>query len=217
MKVYLDDKRLDWAGLPTKLQHAFAGMTLAFTAAAKLREGSELPLAWFEMAIAAAVTGTFFFELRSLRGSGRGPDVHPKVGWFDLAAGALLIFEAVHAAHHKPFFLKPQFLAGTVAIVAGLAHRKLHHLRQHRRHLTLTEEGVEARLGQFRRFHVARKDLASLELTASNATYVTSSGARHSLNLARYRNVEELRRAIEQHGREQRLLAQPDAAASATA
>jgi len=29
---------------------------------------------------------------------------HPKVGWFDLAAGVLLIYEAFHGAHNKPVY-----------------------------------------------------------------------------------------------------------------
>jgi len=110
--IYLDDKRRETAQLVPKIQHAFGGIPLLMTAIAHLREGIDLPIAGLELAIAVVVLGTFVKDLRAAMRHRRNPHAagHSVVGWFDLAAGAMLMFEAFHGAHHKPAWLRPQFL-----------------------------------------------------------------------------------------------------------
>src|SRR5262245_49914069 len=94
--IYLNDKRREVRQIVPKLQHAIAGVPLLFTAVEHLREGADRPIAVLELAIAIVVLGTFIQDLRATLHHRRNPHAakHPAIGWFDLAAGAMLMFEA---------------------------------------------------------------------------------------------------------------------------
>jgi hypothetical protein len=136
--VYLDDKRRQFANIVTKIQHATAGFPLLALGLEKFSKGEELPIAVAETVLALIVLATFAAELRAaIRHSRHGdPPSHPKIGWFDLAAGVLLIYEAFHGAHgHKPGYLLPQFFSGVVTIVLGVLHSRIQHAAGKRRYL----------------------------------------------------------------------------------
>src|SRR5262249_27483411 len=155
------DKRRETAQLIPKLQHAFGGIPLLTTAIAHLSEGIDLPIAGLELAIAVIVLGTFLKDLRAAVRHRRNAHAghHSVVGWFDLAAGAMLMFEAFHGAHHKPAYMRPQFLAALSTLGLGLLHPRLHSIRHKRRYLKLDESGVEYKPRPFVRWHLDWKDI----------------------------------------------------------
>ena len=209
MIVYLDDKRRPLVDLAAKLQHAVAGVPLLFIGVEKLVEGVELPVALVETGIALAVLLTFALEGRAVKQHHNNPGgehAHPRVGWFDLAAGVLLIFEAFHSPHHKPGYLRPQFLAGIVTLSLGIFHGPLQHAKQHRRRLEIDDSGVKLRMAPFRRWSVKWEDLVSVDVTAGHAVFELTNGRKHSINLKRFHNAEAVRQAISAHTRVTGLL-----------
>jgi hypothetical protein len=158
-------------------------------------------MALLEIAIAIVLFAAFIKEVRTARRHAAKPHgSHPGVGWFDLAAGALLIFEAFHGAHHgKPGYLRPQFLSGLVAIALGVFHSRIHHLHQRRRYLKVDDTGLEFRLPPFRKVSAQWSDVASVDLGPSHATLHLHDGSRRKIALGRFRNSDELRRGIADH------------------
>jgi hypothetical protein len=129
-----------------------------------------------------------------------GEQQHSPFGWFDLAAGGLLIFEAFHGAVHKPGYMRPQFLSGVVTICLGLAHGKLAGIQERRRYVKLDETGVEFRLARFRRLHIPWKEVVSVDLVGNHAVFERPNG-RHKVRLNLLHNAEEVRHGIAEHAR----------------
>ena len=168
----------------------------------KLQEGEEIPIAILETAIAVVVIGTFLLELRILHRKHRhagSRHSHPRFGWFDLAAGCLLIFEAFHGAHTKPGYLRPAFLSGMATLLLGLFHARIHGFRHRRRYLKIDQSGVECRTAPLRKFRVDWNEIASVEVTADRASFLHNSGRRDAVVLRGLLNAPEVRQAIEAH------------------
>lgn len=205
--VYLDDKRRELAQTIGKLQHAIAGIPLLMVGLGKLSKNEDLPIAAAEIALAAIVLATFIRELREVvhhRKHGK-PSSHPKIGWFDLAAGALLIYEAFHGAHHKPGYLRPQFFTGVTAIALGLLHARLSAVAAKKRYLKVDDEGIQYRM-KFRGWSIAWDNLASIDLTGKDAVFVETDGERHTIEFGRFHNHQALRQAIAEHPGAAKLL-----------
>ena len=167
-------------------------------------------MAIVEVAIGGVVVLTFIREVReTLRSKEREhPSAwHAAIGWFDLAAGGLLIFEAFHQPHVKPGYLRPQFLSGTVAIGLGLFQGRFHGWRRRRRYLSLDANGLECRLSPFRRFSFAWAELESVEISDKEAIFKTKEGQQRTIRPVLYNNGEEIRSAISNHARAAGLLA----------
>jgi hypothetical protein len=204
--VYLDDKRRQFAQIVTKIQHAVAGVPLLLIGLEKLSSGEDLPIAAAEVGIAALVLGTFVVELRAaIRHSKHGAHAHPKAGWFDLAAGVLLIYEAFHGAHHKPGYLRPQFFNGLVVIALGLLHTRISRAAAKRRYLKVDDDGVEYHM-QFRGWSIPWSEVASVDLGHKEAVFVRTNGQRHSVDLGRLHNHDAVRQSIAEHPEAVRLL-----------
>ncbi len=153
-----------------------------------------------ELAIAAAVILTFPREMRALkRKRSHGVHHHPAVGWFDLAAGGLLLWEAFNGVHHKAPYLRPPFFAGIVTIGLGLFHSRMQSFRKRRNFLTMDETRVRYRGGPFRRFTLANAELASVDLTEDSAIFHETGGRRHTIPFKRIHNAADIRKAIEDH------------------
>jgi len=198
--IYLKDKRREMALWASKAQHAVAGFPLLFAGIHHLSDEAERPLALLEIAIAGLVLGTLVFELRAWRHHTKhGTEHHPAVGWFDLAAAAMLMFEAFHGAHTKPGYLRPPFFTAVVTLALGLSHGRLHHWQTRRRHLTVDETGLKFRISPVRRFSVQWNELSSMDFHGNRADFDYRSGRQRSLDLGRYRNAEEVRRALLEH------------------
>ena len=212
MTIYLDHKRRDIAGVVSKLQHAVAGFPLFTIALGKLREGHELPLAGLEMAIAVVVLGTFFIEMRALIHKHRNPGhehKHAAVGWFDIAAAGMLIFEAFHGEHTKPGYLRPPFFSAIITLGMGLFHGKFHHARLKSRYLKMDEAGIECRPSRFRKFSVRWTDLATVKIADNKAVFQRKDGSAHSLGLRGLHNRSAVQKAIEEQARVAGLLPAP--------
>ena len=200
--IYLDDKRRETAEIIPKLQHAFAGLPLLMTAVDHLREGVDLPVASLELIIAVVVLGTFVKDLRAaVRHRFHAHAAHSVVGWFDLAAGAMLMFEAFHGAHHKPAYLRPQFLTALVTIGLGLLHPQLHAARHKRRYLKLDESGVDYRPHRFRRWHMDWKEIDRIEWRPGKAVLHQANGRTRTINLRTFHNADAIREAFIDHER----------------
>ena len=199
MIVYIDDKRRQFAQIVTKIQHAVAGFPLLGIAIHNLSEGHEIPIAVVEAVIAVLVLGTFFLELRAMvRHSKHGTHAHPKVGWFDLAAGVLLIYEAFHGAHHKPGYMRPQFMSGVVTIALGVLHARLSRFGASRRYFKIDDAGIEYRMN-FRGWSIPWSELKSIDLGDKKVLFTRKNGEHHALNLGRLHNHAAVREAIAEH------------------
>lgn len=197
MTIHLHDKRREAAEWLPKIQHAIGGVPLLLSGVHHLSEESERPIALLEIAIAVVVLGALAKELHAVRRRAKAEvPPHSALGWFDLAAGAMLIFEAFHGAVHKPGYLRPQFLSGVVTIGLGLFHARLHAFQHHRRYVKLDEDGLEYRGGPFRRLAVRWADLECIQLSPAAAAFHWTDGRQRTLKLTRYRNAEALHRAI---------------------
>jgi hypothetical protein len=207
--LYLEDKRIDLVSVVGKLQHVSAGFPLLAFGLKKLEAGEEVAIALVEVSVALIVIVAFAIEMRALRRKFANPGEHhdhPIVGWFDLAAAGLLFFEAFHGVHHKPGYLRPQFLSGVITLMMGLFHARLQHFSSRRRYLTIDDTGVDCRTSAIGRFGIAWADLASIELLDDRAVFHCKSGARHKLNLRMFRNGEKARDAIRTDARAAALL-----------
>src|SRR5262249_39815841 len=152
---YLEDHRRETAQLVPKFQHFIGSVPLLMTGWAHLSEGVDRPIALLEIAIGLIVLSTFIKEVRAaLRTRRLGHSGHSAFGWFDLAAGGMLLFEAFHSPHIKPAYMRPQFLSGVLTIGLGMFHPRLHAFHRRRRYLALDESGMQFRLGPFRRLNL---------------------------------------------------------------
>ncbi len=209
MIVYLDDKRRPLAQLASKVQHATAGLPLLFLGFDKLSKGHELPIAAAEIAIAVIVLATFALELRATvkhQKHGASHAHHPRFGWFDLAAGVLLIYEAFHGAHgHKPGYLRAPFFNGLVVIALGLLHARISAAAAKRRYLKLDDDGIEYHV-KFRSWSIPWSEVASITVGEKQAVFMTAAGRRHTLDLGHLHNHDAVRRALADHPESAKLL-----------
>jgi hypothetical protein len=200
--IHLHDKRRELAQWPQKLQHAIAGFPLLFTGLQNLSEEAERLVAILEIVLAILVLGALVVELRAARHHAKaGTQHHPAFGWFDLAAGAMLIFEAFHGATHKPGYMRPQFLSGVATIGIGLFHKRLHSFHQRRMYLKLDESGLEYRNGRFRRFSAAWEEIEAVTINEKRAEFHWKGGRRRRIALNRFGNGEAIRQALSDHAR----------------
>lgn len=210
MTVYLQDRRVQTADLITKLQHVFGGFPLLFIGLKHLSSGSpEWPMAIVEVAIGGIVILAFLREVRQTirpQAHGHSSAWHHAIGWFDLAAGGLLIFEAFHQPHVKPGYLRPPFFSGVITIALGFLHGQFHVWRKRRRYLKLDAAGVAGRLGPFRKFQFAWADLKAVEVSETEAVFRCKAGEPRVIGLRRYYNADEIRNAITDHARVSGLL-----------
>jgi hypothetical protein len=196
--IYLHDKRRQFVAWLPKLQHLIGGMPLLLNGVRKLGDETERLMAILEIAVASIVLVAFVKELHAeLRAHGK--PVHSPFGWFDLAAGGLLIFEAFHGAHHKPGYMRPPFLSGVVTIALGLFHARFHEFRARRRYLKIDDAGLEFRVARFRRLILSWKDLDSVDVAGAHAIFCRTDGRRHRVRLNLFHNHHAVRQAITDH------------------
>jgi hypothetical protein len=198
MVIHLHDRRVQAAGLVQKLQHAIAGFPLLMVGFRRLTAGEEPPLALLEVAIAAMVLGTF---ARQVYTAGKKHAPHSKVDWFDLAAAAMMMFEAFHGHHHKPPYLTPQFCTAVVTAGMALFHEKIHARRTRRRYVKVDDNGLEVRAGLFRRFSLGWSDVDRIHIGPDKAVFLRNNGKQHIIGFRMLRNDDEVRKHISEHAR----------------
>jgi hypothetical protein len=194
-----------------KLQHALGGVPLLIAGVHRLRTpgGAGDLLAIAEIVVAAVLLVLLARDLRSEAATLRAPapdaphahaapHAHGGPDWFDVAAGALLILEAVHSVHPggKPFYARPAFLLGILTGLVGLFHAQLARLSWKRREIHLDESGVRARLSRFRHFEVAWTEVRDIRI-GDNAIVLDTATESYKIPLRRYRNAAEVRAAFE--------------------
>lgn len=200
MIIHLHDRRVQLADLVSKLQHASAGFPLLLVGLGKLGEEAERPIAILEITIAALVLGTFAREVWAARKHHHSS--HSAIGWFDLAAAAMMMFEAFHGHHSgKPGYLRPQFFSGLATLVLALFHGRLHARNARRRYVKLDESGVEVRTGPFGKFALGWADLDRIHMAHDKAVFHRSDGKRHTIRLRMLGNHDEVRKHISEHAR----------------
>jgi len=198
MIVHLHDRRVVAAGLVQKLQHALAGFPLLFVGVRHLGEEGELPIAILEIVIAVLVLGTF---ARQVHAAGKKHASHAKVDWFDLAAAAMMMFEAFHGVHHKPFYMRVQFVSAVTTAGLALLHGKLHARRAKKRYVKLDENGMEVRMGLWSRFSLGWAELDRIHLGQDKAVFHRNDGKQHTIGFRLLDNHEEVRKHISDHAR----------------
>jgi hypothetical protein len=198
--IHLHDRRFVAADLITKLQHASAGFPLLFVGLHNLAEEAERPLAFLEITIAVLVLSTFAREVWAARKHHHG--AHSSIGWFDLAAAGMMMFEAFHGHHSgKPGYLRPQFFSAMVTLALALFHGRFHSWRANRRYVKLDEKGLEARSSRFRRFSLVWSELDRIHIARQKAVFHRSDGRRHTLRLQFLANHDEVRKHLVDHAR----------------
>jgi hypothetical protein len=202
--IHLEDRRVQLTDLVGETQHVIGGVPLLALAVQKIAAMEpDWPLAVLELLIALLLLLVFIRDLRSLlrKGKGHSPASHTVIGWFDMAAGALLIFEAFHEHHTKAGYLRPSFFAGVVTVVVGLIHSRLQAFRRRRRYLKLDANGLECRPGPFRRFAFPWASLTAVEVSQETAIFRRKNGQERIFRLSRYDNRDGIRDAIAGHAR----------------
>jgi hypothetical protein len=217
--IYLEDRRLRAAALLSEAQHICGGLPLLTIALEKIQALDRAwPLAVVELVIAAVLLVIFVRDLRRLllhKASGHLSTSPIALGWFDLAAGVLLIFEAFHGHSMKPGYLRPAFFAGVATLAVGLLHSRLLALRSRRRYLRLDADGLECRPGPFQRFAFGWTKLESVTLSEDEVVFREKKGQQRIIRLRRYDNRDEIREAIADRARAAGLL-EPDRRPEAT-
>jgi hypothetical protein len=182
------------------VQHLAGGLPLLMSGMQRLADDAERPVAVVEIAVALIVLATFIKELRAELRAHHG-HTHSAVGWFDLAAGGLLIFEAFHGAVHKPGYMRPQFLAGVATIALGLMHGRLHARIRRRRYVKLDQDGLEFRVARFRSFAIPWQEIDSVSLAGPKAIFPRRDGRCHKVRLNLLHNEDEVRKGISEQAR----------------
>jgi hypothetical protein len=197
MIIHLQNRRVQAAGLLQKLQHALAGFPLLMLGIKRFSEEGEMPIAILEIGIAALVLGTF---AREIYAAGKNHASHAKIDYFDLAAAAMMMFEAFHGHHGKPPHVTPQFYASLATTGIALFHGKLHERRLRRRYVKLDENGLEARTGRFhRRFSLTWAEVDRIQIARDKAVIHGTDGKSHTIGLRMLGNREEVRKHISEH------------------
>jgi hypothetical protein len=127
------------------------------------------------IAIASGVCVAFFQELRAeFRHSAGDPGTasHPSFGWFDLAAGVLLMLKRSTHARNR-------------CVPSP--------------HLRLPRSPPLHQIGPLRRLTLRWAELASIDLSETKVVFHWTDGRRHSIRLSWFRNADAARRAVADH------------------
>jgi hypothetical protein len=190
-----------------KLNHVIPAAGLLFAGMQAIREGHEgfgFYLGIFELVSSAALIVLFIRELRA----SRAPQ-HPKhpthpahpphgVDWVDIAAGFVLVAEALEHYHLTHHFARPTIVSAIVTFALGLFHGRIAARKAKRRVLRVTSEGVRisGRLFKARRLDGDWKDLVSIEVGPRYAVVATRAGRTRKLDLSDLEHGELVRSAL---------------------
>jgi len=207
--ISLDDKRKQIGVWWQKLQHVIGGAPLLLAGVARLqapsRGGHWLAIA--EIVLSALLLALFVRDARveatvRMRNRARGeshtdPHTHQGPEWFDVAAGTLLIVEAVLSTHPggKPLYEHALLYLGLTTVVTGLARGVLAERSRRRRFVRVDDGGLHVRLSRFTKFDVSWTEVIDIRLGERNAIVVTKSGS-HTIPLSRYLNARDITDAL---------------------
>jgi hypothetical protein len=190
-----------------KLNHVIPAAGLLLAGMQAIREahgGFGFYLGIFELISSAALIILFVRELRASRLPSTSHPAHPAhpvhhgVDWVDIAAGFVLVAEALehyHVTHHIP---RPTILSAIVTFALGLFHGRLAARKAGRRVLRVTADGVRisGRLFKARRLDADWKDLQSIDVGPRYAVVATRAGRTRKLDLTDLEHSELVRNAL---------------------
>jgi hypothetical protein len=195
-----------------KLNHVIPAAGLFFAGMQAIREGHSglgFYLGVFELVSSAALIVLFARELRAalhpkhpMHPAHSSHHEHPTHGvdWVDIAAGFVLVAEALehwHVTHHWP---RPTLLTAFTTFALGLFHGRIASKKAKRRVLRVTADGVRVsgRLFKARRLEAGWKDLRSIDIGPRYAVVATQAGRTRKLDLMDLEHPELIRAALSQ-------------------
>ena len=219
----LRSKRQNKALALQKLNHVIPAMGLLIAGQQALREGHhgfDFYLGVFELASAfvlLVLTG------RAIRRAVRSHHAeHPThhvhgVDWVDIAAGFVLVAEALEHWHVTHHIQRPTILSAITTFALGLSHGRLSSFKARKRVLRVDDEGlsVAGRPFKLRKLEARWSDLQSIEIGERWGVITTRDGRVRKLDLPDLEGEPHVRHAL-LHAREQ-LTRIPAAAARDTA
>lgn len=167
------------------LSHAVPGLFLIFFGIQTLHGGSIEVLPIVEIAVGAAVLSAIAMELRR---SERAEQ--EAIGWVEIAAGAMLIVEGVHARHPRDPFQPAlfYFASGIVTLAAGIASARLPRPPR----LEIDGDRFLVQVSRLRRTQMGWTEVASYDPSPNALALVAASGRRIRINLNGVANRAEV-------------------------
>lgn len=114
--------------------------------------------------------------------------------------GLATVVEGLHKLHTAHFtFGHAHFALGTLTILVGIMTTTIALMMQrleHRRALSITDDGVRMRLNKFRRFDVKWADVTGLRIDDKKAELLCATGRVRIVPLARLVNRHEIREVL---------------------
>jgi hypothetical protein len=175
-----------------KLNHAVPafGLLLAGTQAlAGDGHGFGFYLGIVEIASAATLIVLTIRELRGALGSRPSGSVphteHHGIDWVDIAAGSVLVTEALEHWHETGHVPRPTLLTAAATFALGLSHGRIRARAGSRRVLRVDAGGIaiSGRLFKARRLQAVWRDLQSIEIGQRWAVVTTRAGQQRRLDL----------------------------------
>jgi hypothetical protein len=202
--VPLSSKRQQRAQLVQRLNHAIPAFGLLQAGIEAMREehvGFGFYLGIFELLSAAVLivlTAREFKRVARPTAHDHPPHQHHGVDWVDIAAGFMLVAEALEHWHLKHHIARPTILTAIMTFALGLSHGRIVKRVARRRILRVHDEGLLVPGHPFKgRTIDARWDeVASVEVGEKWAIIKTRSGRSRRLNLPDIHNEPQLRAAL---------------------
>jgi hypothetical protein len=209
-----------------KLNHAIPAFGLLLAGKQAIAEGGHgfgFYLGVFELVSAAALIVLTIRELRSaivpVRSTSHAPigtaehvaghAEHHGVDWVDIAAGFVLVAEALEHWHTTGHVPRPTVLTALVTFALGLLHGRLKGRVRQRRVLRLDDAGIAiaGRPFKARRIEARWADVQSIDIGDRWAVVTTRAGRQRRLDLADLETARDVRAALAEGQR--RLAAAP--------
>ena len=198
--MFLRDKRARLLERVQLVQEGSGALLLFSAGTSGLEQHSGQILSAVQIALAGALLVSIARELWQLRSAEPAEHKqHPgaRIGWVNLFAGLALVLEGVQKIGAGSKLIHwPYFLQAMISLGFAFFGDRFERFRARWRVLRLDGTGMHFRLNVIRRFHVARSDIASLEIDGRRATVLTHAGRRRRIALVRLENAAEVEAAL---------------------
>ncbi|MDQ2889040.1 MAG: hypothetical protein M3R65_00620 [Gemmatimonadota bacterium] len=195
--VHLEDARMRARERVELVTEGTTGVTLLSAAQASYSMHQTDVFVLLNGVAGAALVGAVVMGARRLlrgEGSSSGVNVIGVVG------GIAGVIEGLHRLERAQFtFGHKHFALGVVTVLAGLLTTTLALVierLEHRRSLSISDDGVRMRLNKFRRFTVPWSDLTELRMGAKQAELIRVNGRARIVPLGRLVNRDEVSHAL---------------------
>lgn len=210
--IPLNDQARQVAGWAELAGHMTAALGVFAAAAGELpiRTPGAALLVAAECAAGAALATVIAREARQrVRGGERPTHGGNRVSLF---AGAVLLLDWYLGVRAGGKIISPSLIAAGIAFLQP----RLDALGQRRRALRLNDDGLDVRLGRFRRVHARWRDVVRVESSGADLRVLLADGGVRTISLRRVLNRDQVMRAAEEAGRLHARGALPDVAALAS-